>query len=400
MPPRTNRTLRENATSRVATAADQVIRKMGKWLLLEFSRKDNLPTLRFLVGPDDTAQATISRRKDGTLSYRLREGWEKLPVDYHRIEYLFDLSEGAGMESFELWPKPPPGQRVGYAGGIGPHNIRRAMEFVNQHTHARIWLDMERNVRTPDYLMDLGKVREVCQMALGGKKKLRPAARSPRPQPADLMQRFPAGRGPGGNRTEMIRDFTRLQTGNPVGPARPRQPGGHPGRDRAPHPRARLDPGRALRERVTLLVEPGRRPELLALPSALPKKTLELSVNLERDVTITVWGAAAAPHRGEFLLHRPETPDGKSSPGRNLHAYGPGAAAVTDYMQDFLTEKWRLGLGAPQGLPPGALEAGRGPGGDRAERPSPTGPGNWPGGPGPRCSSGRTAPRGRTHRGN
>ena len=74
MPPQTDRTLRENAIRRVSTAAGQVTGQMGKWLLLEFSRKDNLPTLRFLVSPDDTAQATISKRKDGTLSYRLRDG--------------------------------------------------------------------------------------------------------------------------------------------------------------------------------------------------------------------------------------------------------------------------------------------------------------------------------------
>ena len=109
--------------------------------------------------------------KTGSIILQHRQGWEETPVDHPRVEYLFDLSEGAGRESFELWPEPPAGRRVGYAGGIGPHNIRRAMEFVNQHTHARLWLDMERNVRDQDYLMDLGKVREVCRMALDGKKK-------------------------------------------------------------------------------------------------------------------------------------------------------------------------------------------------------------------------------------
>ena len=109
--------------------------------------------------------------KTGSVILQHREDWEKIPLDHPGIEYLFDLSEGAGMESFELWPEPPAGRRVGYAGGIGPHNIHRAMEFVNEHTHARLWLDMERNVRGQDYLMDLRKVREVCRMALDRKKK-------------------------------------------------------------------------------------------------------------------------------------------------------------------------------------------------------------------------------------
>ncbi len=121
-----------------------------------------------------------------------------------------------------------------------------------------------------------------------------------------------------------------------------------------------FDPGRALRERVRLVVEPGRRTELTA-PS---RKTPELSVNLERDGTITVGGNAAERGRGKFLLPRPETPDREGRPGRYLDTSGTGITAVTDYIQDFLAEKWRLGLGVPQNLPKGALEAGRGPGGE------------------------------------
>ena len=86
------------------------------------------------------------------------------------IEYLFDLSEGAGVEGFERWPEPPEGRRAGYAGGLGPHNILRALEFAGRYPEARIWFDMERNVRTPEYLFDLEKVREVCQAAFDGER--------------------------------------------------------------------------------------------------------------------------------------------------------------------------------------------------------------------------------------
>ena len=96
-----------------------------------------------------------------------RADWDSVPVDHPKVEYLFDLSEGAGVEAFGNWPVPPADRRVGYAGGIGPHNIDRAMAFVNQHPGARMWLDMESQVRT-DCWFDLDKVRAVCRVAFEG----------------------------------------------------------------------------------------------------------------------------------------------------------------------------------------------------------------------------------------
>ena len=98
-----------------------------------------------------------------------RGPWDTIPIEHPRIEYLFDLSEGAGLENFGAWPIPPTGKRTGYAGGIGPHTIGKAMEFVDDHPTARLWLDMEGNIRTPDHWLDrwldLDKVKAVCQMA-------------------------------------------------------------------------------------------------------------------------------------------------------------------------------------------------------------------------------------------
>ena len=50
---------------------------------------------------------------------------------------------------------------------LGPHNITTALEFAARHPKARIWFDMERNVRDQDYRLDLDRVREVCRLALG-----------------------------------------------------------------------------------------------------------------------------------------------------------------------------------------------------------------------------------------
>ena len=103
----------------------------------------------------------------GSVILQHRGPWNEIPVDHPRIEYLFDLSEGRGEEGFEHWPDPPEGRRVGYAGGLGPHNITTALEFAKGHPKARIWFDMERNVRDQDYRLDLDMVREVCRLALG-----------------------------------------------------------------------------------------------------------------------------------------------------------------------------------------------------------------------------------------
>ena len=104
--------------------------------------------------------------ENGSVILQHRGPWSEIPVDHPKIEYLFDLSEGRGEEDFEHWPDPPRDRRVGYAGGLGPHNIQTALEFAARHPDARIWFDMERNVRDQDYRFDLDKVREVCQLAL------------------------------------------------------------------------------------------------------------------------------------------------------------------------------------------------------------------------------------------
>ena len=85
--------------------------------------------------------------------------------DIHpKVEYLFDLSGGRGAEDIGRWPVPEAGVRSGYAGGLGPSNIEKAMEFVDSHSDKRLWLDMESGVRTDDWL-DMGKVVEVCGKA-------------------------------------------------------------------------------------------------------------------------------------------------------------------------------------------------------------------------------------------
>ena len=98
-----------------------------------------------------------------------RAGWDTTPVEHPKVEYLFDLSEGSGMESFDAWPQPPLLKRVGYAGGISPLNIHQAMKFVDLHPSSHLWLDMESQIRDQHHRFDLDKIRTVCQAALGGR---------------------------------------------------------------------------------------------------------------------------------------------------------------------------------------------------------------------------------------
>ena len=90
-----------------------------------------------------------------------REPWEDTPVRHPSIEYLFDRSEGRGAEGFDAWPPPPPHVRVGYAGGLGPQNIGRALAFSEKHPDARLWFDMESNIRQAG-VFSAARVSMVC----------------------------------------------------------------------------------------------------------------------------------------------------------------------------------------------------------------------------------------------
>ena len=95
-----------------------------------------------------------------------RGAWDAVPVKHPKVEYLFDRSEGAGREAFDEWPEPSSElPRMGYAGGIGPHNISMAMEFVERHGDVALWLDMEGRIRNGNGLLDHGAVKAVCERA-------------------------------------------------------------------------------------------------------------------------------------------------------------------------------------------------------------------------------------------
>lgn len=78
---------------------------------------------------------------------------------------LFDLSGGAGILP-SSWPKAE-GFYTGYAGGLSPDNVAEQIEKIKQVAgDARIWIDVERRVRSDDdSKFDLDKVTRFLEAA-------------------------------------------------------------------------------------------------------------------------------------------------------------------------------------------------------------------------------------------
>ena len=104
-------------------------------------------------GTDERAEKVILQH---------RETFESVPILHDSIEYLFDKSGGAGTQSFSQWPFPSALRRSGYAGGLGPDNIHRALTFAEKHSDFPMWFDMESGVRK-DGWFDLDAVEDVCR---------------------------------------------------------------------------------------------------------------------------------------------------------------------------------------------------------------------------------------------
>jgi hypothetical protein len=81
------------------------------------------------------------------------------------IDILIDPSGGRGVRP-EVWPAPPAGKRVGFAGGIGPGNIEDvAAELAELPGDGEFWIDMESLVRSDDdRLFDVQKVQDVLRL--------------------------------------------------------------------------------------------------------------------------------------------------------------------------------------------------------------------------------------------
>lgn len=86
-----------------------------------------------------------------------------MDVDRHAI--LFDASGGRGQTP-EYWPEPLPGVACGYAGGLGPDNLKAEIAKINRLAGARpYWVDMETRLRSATDSFDLAKARRCLEIS-------------------------------------------------------------------------------------------------------------------------------------------------------------------------------------------------------------------------------------------
>lgn len=71
------------------------------------------------------------------------------------VTMLVDESKGTGVLA-NAWPNPPKEYDIGYAGGIGPKNIKKVLADVLEAGNGRnIWIDMESSLRSIKDGMDV-----------------------------------------------------------------------------------------------------------------------------------------------------------------------------------------------------------------------------------------------------
>lgn len=86
-----------------------------------------------------------------------------MDVDNHAI--LFDESGGRGRTP-ALWPEPLPGLPCGYAGGLGPDNLKAELAKIHRLAGSRAyWVDMESKLRTAADTFDLAAARRCLELS-------------------------------------------------------------------------------------------------------------------------------------------------------------------------------------------------------------------------------------------
>lgn len=103
------------------------------------------------------------------------------------VDWLYDPSGGRGIHPAS-WPQAPAGQRVGYAGGLGPANVALVASQVGQAGTA-YWLDMESGVRSEDDRFCLDRCRSVCTAIWGAPRQRQLQVQPDAPQDSTHRER-------------------------------------------------------------------------------------------------------------------------------------------------------------------------------------------------------------------
>lgn len=90
------------------------------------------------------------------------ESHHLLQVKATNHSILLDSSGGRGVVPGSGWTAPVTEKRVGFAGGIGPDNIRHVMPVIALVIADGWWMDMEARLRTDDWF-DVQKAKTVLE---------------------------------------------------------------------------------------------------------------------------------------------------------------------------------------------------------------------------------------------
>lgn len=131
--------------------------------------KESVPALAEVVRKYPNLEFILQKNEE------TRPLWEGLllssdcgPVGHlpSTVSMLVDESKGTGVLA-SSWPAPPAEYQIGYAGGIGPHNIETLLQDVMEVAQGNdVWIDMEsslRSIKDGKDVFDLDKCYEVIQ---------------------------------------------------------------------------------------------------------------------------------------------------------------------------------------------------------------------------------------------
>lgn len=118
------------------------------------------------TSPDlDKSFLYSTRLYDRPVILQCRKEFPQNIKKFWQVQYLFDRSGGKGREEKDF-PRRMPDWNVGFAGGIGPHNVVDVIKKINSDGvgySGSYWLDMETHIRT-DNKFDTKKIEKVLEL--------------------------------------------------------------------------------------------------------------------------------------------------------------------------------------------------------------------------------------------
>lgn len=120
------------------------------------------------LDPEVVAQSLIVNRHPAVITQHNKNN-EDLNVflrDLPNHMVLFDSSGGRGVGVSE-WPENLDGVWCGYAGGLGPDNVKEELDRIHEKAGSIYWIDMEGKLRNPNDTLDLDRCEQVLKEVQG-----------------------------------------------------------------------------------------------------------------------------------------------------------------------------------------------------------------------------------------